>query len=198
MKRRIEVRACSIVDGGTTCIVNASNDSASLGSGVSRAISNECGGSILQDEMRRRLEEELDGVLEEGDCLVTSSGPSKKFEFVLHVAAVDYRRTKARLGVGGAEPTVTSPARIKACTVAALRAAADLAEREGRSMSVTFPLLGAGAGRHPPAVVIEAMIGGMRELFRESPDAAIDAVVFAVPEPDRFATCDRLVRSAFG
>jgi O-acetyl-ADP-ribose deacetylase (regulator of RNase III) len=199
MKRRIEVLRCSIVDGGTTCIVNASNDSAALGSGVSRAISAECGGAVLQDEMRARLEEDLDGVLEEGDCLVTSSGTSKKFDFVLHVAAVDYRGNKARLGVGnaGVEATVTSAARIQACAYAALQSAADIAAREGRPMSVTFPLLGAGAGHLPPAIAVNAMIAGIRELFHESPEAAIDAIVFAVPEPDRFAICERLVRSAF-
>lgn len=40
------------------------------------------------------------------------------------------------------------------------------------------------------------MIAGLREFFAESPQAGIELVVFAVPEPDRFGLCDRLVASA--
>lgn len=198
MKRRIEARACSITDGGTACVVNASNDSATLGGGVSRALYEECGGPVLQAEMRTKLDEEFDGVLDEGDCLVTSAGASSKFRFVLHVPAVDYRGTRSRLGQSGVERTVTSAERIQACTEAALRAAADIGTREGTPMSLTFPLLGAGAGGLPPSVVCKSMIAGMRSFFGESPDAPIDAIVFAVPESDRLSVCVRLVEAAFG
>lgn len=40
------------------------------------------------------------------------------------------------------------------------------------------------------------MIAGLREFFRASPEAGIELVVFAVPEPDRFSLCERLVASA--
>lgn len=76
MKRRIEVRASSITEAGVDVVVNASNDSAMLGGGVSRAIFDACGGEVLQREMTQKLEDELDGVLEQGDCLVTSAGTS--------------------------------------------------------------------------------------------------------------------------
>lgn len=197
MKRRIEVRACSITDTGAAAVVNASNDAADLGGGVSRALSNECGGSVLQREMKQKLEDDFDGVLDEGDCMVTSAGTSTKIRHLLHVPAVDYRGTRARLGAAGVERTVTSPARIQACTEAALRAAADIAKEEGKPISVAFPLLGAGAGGVPVADVCHAMIAGLRDFFGESPDAAIDLVVFAVPEPDRFGVCSRLVNVAF-
>lgn len=192
MKRRIEVRHCSITETGADLVVNASNDTATLGGGVSRALYNECGGDILQREMKRKLEDLLDGVLDEGDCLVTSAGTSTKFRHVFHVPAVDYRGTRARVGV---EKTVTSPERIQACTTAALRAASEIAVRDGRPVSVAFPLLGAGAGGLPVAVVCRSMIAGLREFFAESPQAGIELVVFAVPEPDRFGLCDRLVAS---
>lgn len=178
--------------------MNASNDSATLGGGVSRALYNECGGDVLQREMKQKLEDELDGVLDEGDCLVTSAGTSKRIRHLLHVAAVDYRGTRARLGPSGFEKTVTSPQRIQTCTEAALRSAADLGTTEGKSVSLAFPLLGAGAGGLPVAVACRAMIAGLRDFFAESPDAPIDLVVFAVPEPDRFEICSRLVSSAFG
>jgi O-acetyl-ADP-ribose deacetylase (regulator of RNase III) len=198
VQRRIEVRPCSIVEAGTSSVVNASNDTATLGGGVSRALFDECGGAVLQDEMRAELEEQFDGVLDEGDCMVTSAGTSTKFRFVLHVPAVDFRGTRARLGASGIERTVTSPERIQACTAAAVRAAADIAKQEGKPISVALPLLGAGAGGLPVFVVCRSMIAGLRDFFSESPDAAIELVVFAVPEADRFGVCSRLVTSAFG
>ncbi|CAN5925125.1 hypothetical protein BH11MYX4_BH11MYX4_02890 [soil metagenome] len=198
MRRRIEVRLCSIVDAGTSAVVNASNDSTTLGGGVSRALFDECGGAVLQDEMWGRLEDEFDGVLDEGDCMVTSAGTSTKFRFVLHVPAVDFRGTRARLGASGVERTVTSPERIRACTEAAIRAAASIGKEEGKPMSIAFPLLGAGAGGLHVTVVCRSMIAGLRDLVAESPDAAIDLVVIAVPETDHFELCARLVAAAFG
>jgi O-acetyl-ADP-ribose deacetylase (regulator of RNase III) len=198
MKRQIEASPCSIVDAGTDCAVNASNNTASLGSGVSRAFFEECGGKILQEEMKAKLEDEHDGVLEEGDCLVTSAGTSTKFKFALHVPAVDCSGTRARVGQAGFEHTVTSPERVRACVEAALRAVATLAEREGRPLSVAFPLLGAGAGGLTVGTVCQAMIGAMRGFFHEQPEASIAAIIFAVPEPDRLEICARLLKSAFG
>lgn len=198
MKRRIEVRACSITETGADVVVNASNDKALLGGGVSRALFNECGEDVLQREMKQKLEDEFDGVLDEGDCLVTSAGTSTKIRHVVHVPAVHYGGTRARLGATGVERTVTSPQRVQACTEAALRSAADLATTEGPPLALAFPLLGAGAGGLPIAVVCSSMIAGLRNFFTESPAAAIECVVFAVPEPDRFTVCSRLVSSAFG
>jgi len=196
MKRRIEVRACSIIETGADLVVNASNDSATLGGGVSRALFNECGGDVLQREMKQKLVDEFDGVLDEGDCLVTSAGTSTKIRHLLHVPAVDYRGPRARLGAAGVEKTVTSAERIQACTEAALRVAAEIAAREAHPVSIALPLLGAGAGGLPVAVVCRAMIAALREFFAESPEAGIERVVFAVPEPDRFVLCERLVASA--
>ena len=51
MKRRIEVRLCSITETGADLVVNASNDTATLGGAVSRALYNECGGDILHREI---------------------------------------------------------------------------------------------------------------------------------------------------
>jgi O-acetyl-ADP-ribose deacetylase (regulator of RNase III) len=197
MKRRIEVRACSITDTGAAAVVNASNDTARLGGGVSRALSEECGGPVLQAEMNQKLEDEFDGVLDEGDCMVTSAGTSTKIRHLLHVPAVDYSGTRARMGAAGVEKTVTSAERVKSCTEAALRATAYVAQEQGKPISVAFPLLGAGAGGLPLAVVCQSMIAGLRDFFKEEPDAAIDLVVFAVPEPDRFEICSRLVKAAF-
>jgi O-acetyl-ADP-ribose deacetylase (regulator of RNase III) len=190
MRRSVVVKLCSIVDAGTLAVVNASNPDAALGGGVSSALFDECGGSVLQSEMREKLEQDHDGVLEEDDCMVTSGGSSTRIRYVLHVASVDYRGVRARVGAGGtAEHSVTSAARVTTATTAALRAAALLPEPGG--MSVTFPLLGAGSGGLGPAASLTAMVLGMRAFFREEPDAGITEIVFAVPEPDRFQTCQR-------
>jgi O-acetyl-ADP-ribose deacetylase (regulator of RNase III) len=177
-------------------VVNASNNEARLGGGVSGALAVECG-PRLQAEMKEQLED-LGGALDEGDCLVTSAGSSTRFKHVLHVPAVDFRGPKAVLGPGGVKKTVTSMDRIRACTEAALRAATELAKENGRPMSVTFPLLGAGAGALTPAQSVTAMVEAIRDFFHEEPEAPIEGIVFAVPEPDRLAICTRLVKAAFG
>lgn len=197
-KRRIEVRACSITESGADAVVNASNDSATLGGGVSRALFDECGGPALQAEMKQKLEDDFDGVLDAGDCMVTSGGTSRKIRHLLHVPAVDYRTTRARLGVSGVERSVTSSERIRECTYAALRAADGIGSRAREPLAVAFPLLGAGAGGLPVAVSCSAMLAGIRTFFADCPDAAIARIVFAIPEPDRFAVCSRLVTAAFG
>lgn len=197
MRRSVVVLPCSITETGAEIVVNASNEKATLGSGVSGALSRECGGRVLQDEMKEKLED-LGGSLDEGDCLVTSAGTSTKFRHVLHVPAVDYRGPRAREARHGVERTVTSPERIRACVEAALAAAASVASDEDRDLALAFPLLGAGAGGLPPETVCRVMIAGLRGFFTETPDARIARVVFAVPEPDRFATCKRLVEAAFG
>lgn len=57
MKRDIRVEQCSLLDAGCDVVVNASNAAGALGSGVSRAIYEECGGLAMQTEIRQRLEE---------------------------------------------------------------------------------------------------------------------------------------------
>lgn len=192
MRRSVVVKQCSIVDAGTLAVVNASNPDAALGGGISRALFDECGGSVLQAEMREKLEEDHDGVLEDGDCMVTSGGASTRIRYVLHVASVDYRGVRARVGAGGtAEHSVTSAGRVSMATTAALRAAASLPEAGGSGVSVALPLLGAGSGALAPAASLTARVLGMRAYFREDPKAGISQIVFAVPEPDRFETCQR-------
>lgn len=198
VKRTVVALRCSIVEGGTECVVNASNSAGALGSGVSRAIANECGGAVLQEEIRERLAEEFDGVLEEGDCLVTSAGTSTRLKHVLHVASVDYRGVKAVEVGGRVVSTVTSADRVRTGTEAALAAATELARAKGTTTSVTFPLLGAGAGGLGPTAAMNAMLGGMRAYFRADPDAPIDRIVFAVPEQDRHELCAAMIASAFG
>lgn len=193
-RRVVQVRGCSVLDGETECVVNASNESATLGGGVSHALRGECG-PALQAEMRERLRDELGGKLDEGDCMVTSAGASRRFSRVLHVPSVDYSGVKARLDAAG-RPTrsVTSPERVRACTHAALREAAVIARDQGRVTSITFPILGAGSGGLPPNAAVQAMVQAVRDFLAEDPVAPIERIVFAVPEPDLFELAERVVR----
>jgi len=73
-----------------TFIVNASNTSLLLGSGVSMAFKKHCGIS-LQKEMATQLEK-LKEPLQKGDVVITSSQEAKNFKYALHVAVMDYNR----------------------------------------------------------------------------------------------------------
>lgn len=190
----VEVKSCSIVEGGTTCVVNASNESATLGGGVSRALREECG-PALQAEMKERLQDGFGGCLEEGDCMVTGAGASERFRFVLHVPSVDYRGPKAVLDQAG-RPTrnVTGVDRVRACTEAALQEAARIADDEQGDVSVTFPLLGAGSGGLSVEAVARTMRGALIDFFSERPTARITRIVIAVPESHHLSLVTRLIR----
>lgn len=177
MKRDIRVEHCSLLDAGCDVVVNASNPAAALGSGVSRAIFDECGGLAMQKEMRERLEADLDGELGPGDCLVTSGGTSKRLRHVLHVASVDY-------GTGGKGLTSTA-GRVTDATAAALERAAELGTADA-PVRLAFPLLAGGHGGLSVGVSLKAMVDGMKRFFHENPDAPIGAIVFAVPEADKY------------
>lgn len=178
VKRDIRVEQCSLVDAGCDVVVNASNSAGALGSGVSRAIYEECGGLTLQEEVRRRLAEELDGELGPDDCLVTSGGTSKRIRHVLHVASVDY--------ASGGKGSVSSAERVVLATEAALACGAELGSADSPTR-IAFPLLAAGHGGLTTSVSLKAMVDGMRRFFRDDPGAAIGCIVFAVPEPEKYA-----------
>ncbi len=190
MRRVVEARPVSIVETGAQCVVNASNESGLLGGGVSRAIAESCGESLLQAEMHAKLETDFGGVLEEGDCMVTSGGISPTIRWLLHVPSVDYRDVAGRHD--------SSNGRVRECTEAALRAAAQLAIVHGAPRDIAFPLLGAGSGGVSPVQSLRAMIEGLRSFFDGSPDAPIRAIYVAVPEQDRFSLCEKALTSAFG
>ena len=187
MAFRVITRVGSIVDAvGAHAIVNASNPSLGLGSGVSGAIREACGGAAFQAEVRRVHEEEYDEPLEADDCLVTGAGTAAAFRWVLHVAAVDYRSRDPETG-GSSGPT-----RIRRCTRAALDEAVRLADENGLvgEMNVAFPLLGAGHG----GLGEVASAAAMMEAIAAADDArrALREIRFAVLQ-ERLA---RLVENA--
>jgi O-acetyl-ADP-ribose deacetylase (regulator of RNase III) len=157
---KITVKVGSIVDPAVGChaIVNASNPSVALGSGVSGAIRGACGGAAYQAEVRAALEDEFGEPLGIGDCLATTAGTAQAFRWVLHVPAVDYRVRDPETG------GVTGPTRVNACVVSALDEAADLASRHGLAgaLRVALPLLGAGHGGLGAVASAELMVEAIR------------------------------------
>jgi O-acetyl-ADP-ribose deacetylase (regulator of RNase III) len=174
----------SLVDArvGAHAIVNACNPELGLGSGVSGAIREACGGASYQREVRERLEEELGEPLQPGDCLVTGPGACSAFRWVLHVPSVDYRRADAQTG------GPTGPARVRDCFRSALSESILLARTHalsGRFVLAT-PLLGAGHGGLGPVVALDVMMGALQEHLRESPAEdreELARIVFAVLTP---------------
>ena len=182
---KLGVYTGSLVDAalGAHAVVNASNPAVALGSGVSAALREACGGAAFQQELRDRLEEEFDAELEPEDCLVTSAGTSTAFRWVLHVPAVDYRARDPETG------GPTGPRRVRSCVRAFLDAAASLAT--GNDLAGQFvvatPLLGAGAGGLGPVASLDAMMAGVHEYLRASSPSAREALlklVFVVLRPE--------------
>lgn len=167
----------SIVDTalGAHAIVNSSNPELGLGSGVSGAIQDACGGLPFQRLVRDVWEDEFDAPLEPSDCLVTRAGKASAFSWVLHVPSVNYRRRDTETGGS------TGPSRVRDCFTAALREASLLAAEhnlEGEFVLGT-PLLGAGHGGLGAIRALEAMMGALRE-WREREPWLLRQVVVAV------------------
>ena len=177
----IRARHASIVapELGTHAIVNAGNPALGLGSGVSGAIRDACGGEAFQKSVRERLAEEFDEPLGAGDCLVTDAGTCSAFRWVLHVASVDYRRRDPETG------GPTGPSRVRTCFLSVLREATRLASEEnleGQFVLAT-PLLGAGHGGLGSTTALDAMMRGLAEhLAQAAPHrrGVLHSVVFAV------------------
>ncbi len=75
-----------------TFVVNASNTSLMLGTGVSMAFKKHCG-PLLQDLMRAKVNEmaEMGTRVHPADVIITAPGEAQNFEYILHAAIMDYR-----------------------------------------------------------------------------------------------------------
>jgi O-acetyl-ADP-ribose deacetylase (regulator of RNase III) len=87
----IDVWHGSIGDADVDVLVNASNTLLQLGSGVSAAIRQTCGGATYQSALDERLQREFGGGLEPGAVVITDAGSHPRAKYVAHVAVMDYR-----------------------------------------------------------------------------------------------------------
>lgn len=159
---------------GAHAIVNASNAEVALGSGVSGAIREACGGKQYQALVREQFEDEYGRPLEADECLVTGSGICGAFRWVLHVPSVDYRHPDPETG----QPS--GPARIRRCTAAFLEQADGLATAnrlEGK-LIVGAPLLGANHGLQGDVSSADQMMTSIS--LYDRPDVGVAEVRFAV------------------
>ena len=150
----------SIVDPalGAHVIVNASNPGVELGSGVSGAIRDACGGAAFQANLKEAWDDEFGEPMTPDDCLVTSGGTAAHIRWVLHVPAVDYKHRDPETG------RATGPTRVTTCTRSLLREAAQLAHEHDlqQELVVGVVLLGAGAGGLGEVDSADAMMSAIR------------------------------------
>ncbi|WP_345978871.1 RNA 2',3'-cyclic phosphodiesterase [Sulfurimonas sp. HSL3-2] len=85
---KFRVKQGDLVQEKATFIVNASNTELSLGSGVSRAFYEHCGGSEYQQELYALKHKA--GTLKQGDVVLSSPGTATNFLYALHVAVMNY------------------------------------------------------------------------------------------------------------
>jgi O-acetyl-ADP-ribose deacetylase (regulator of RNase III) len=89
----LSVKQGNVVEENADFIVNASNTTLRLGSGVSMCFAKHCGKS-LQAEMTQLFNQlsESDQLLHKGDVVVTGPGEATNFKHAVHVATIDYNR----------------------------------------------------------------------------------------------------------
>ncbi|EDZ61494.1 protein containing Macro/Appr-1-p processing domain [Sulfurimonas gotlandica GD1] len=83
-----KIKFGNLVEAEATFIVNASNTELTLGSGVSYAFSQHCGGDIYQKELYK-IKKSV-GIIKQGDVIVSSPGSATNFKYALHVAVMNY------------------------------------------------------------------------------------------------------------
>ena len=122
-----------------TFIVDASNTTLVLGSGVSAAFRKKCG-MQLQQEMFDKLAS-LDQKLQKGDVLATSSGDASNFKYALHAAVMDYNQ-----GINGRNklPTIDTISLLLNNIEQYIQWYSDNNKEE--AMKLVLPLMGCGVG----------------------------------------------------
>jgi O-acetyl-ADP-ribose deacetylase (regulator of RNase III) len=85
---KFKIQYGNLVKEQSTFIVNASNTELILGSGVSKAFREHCGGSFFQQELYK-IKEKI-GKIVQGDVVLSNSGSAKNFQYALHVAVMNY------------------------------------------------------------------------------------------------------------
>jgi len=83
-----KIKYGNLIKEEATFIVNASNTELTLGSGVSKAFSEHCGGSSYQHDLYE-LKKSI-GVIEQGGVVISSSGSATNFKYALHIAVMNY------------------------------------------------------------------------------------------------------------
>ena len=117
--------------------VNASNTELILGSGVSKAFRQHCGGSFFQQKLYG-IKKEI-GVINQGDVILSDSGIAKNFKYALHVAVMNY--------TDDTKPPHPTYSQIKKSLEEIVKTIEKTALQEDiKNSKVVIPLLGCGTG----------------------------------------------------
>jgi len=171
--RIIETFCGSIVDCPTQAIINAANSQVALGSGVSGAIRDACGGNTFQRECHEILEELYDGYLPRGEVMATGGGLSQ-FCWILHAATIDFSKGQ-----------YTSQDVVRKSMVSILKLAEEIIEENDLDeLSLGIPLLGSDVGGLSIRESCDALCEGMKIYFRSCRDSLISEIRFIHPAED--------------
>jgi O-acetyl-ADP-ribose deacetylase (regulator of RNase III) len=151
-------------------IVNPSNTTLILGSGVSGAFSRTCG-YALQSLMSQKLNET--GTLKKGDVVATGGGECTRYKTVLHAAVMDYNP--------GAAETMPRLGDIRTILTHIETILAAEAARHGSSVKLVLPLMGTGVGGLSKKDVVEMY----RVFFEREVAFECEVVLYAHSDSDR-------------
>jgi len=144
MSYHINIKSGNLLDENAIFIVNASNTKLILGSGVSMCFKRHCG-KELQDEMDKVLAS-IDGDIEHGDVVATSSANAKNFSYALHVATINYNKHQQK------NPTLTI---IETALKNIENYLIWYKNHKSDNITLAIPLLGCGAGGLDKTEVLE-------------------------------------------
>ena len=155
-----------------TFIVNASNTTLTLGSGVSMAFKHHCGYE-LQKEMTAKLDEI--GSLKKGDVVATSSANANNFKYALHVAVMDYNK-----GIRGVDkaPSLKDIENALINIEAYLKWYAN--KKSSENIKLVLPLMGCGVG----GLNKEDVIKLYKKQFENSFEFNCEVVLYGYDEKD--------------
>ena len=171
--RKIDVFCGSITDCPTICIINSSNTSIGLGSGVSSAIREACGGAVFQQECREALEEFENGVLPQGKVAVTTGGTSQ-YRWVLHAATMDFKKDNR-----------TTYAVVRSCMLNSLKTAERIiVEEEQDDFTIGVPLFGADTGGLSIDDSCNAICEAMKAHFKLHRESVISKILIVNKMPE--------------
>ena len=153
---------------GADFIINASNTSLILGSGVSMAFKRHCG-LELQDAMNEELSKR--GKLSKGDVVRTPSFASN-FEYALHCAVMDYNQ-----GEKQRDPTLLTILNILKNIELELE---NYSTHFQKKIKIVLPLLGCGVGGLSKKDVIEIY----KKHFSKEIDFVCEVVIYGYDEED--------------
>lgn len=162
----VKVQAGDLLHMRCDAIVNPSNTSLWLGSGVSEAISTRFGPG-LQRELERS------SPLSHGNGVVTGAGGLTNCHAIIHVAVIDS----------------DSPDKLVRESVAS---ALTLADDKGFA-SIAFPALGTGVGTISPAASAQDTLFGIRDFLREREETTLKIITIAAIDGATYTTFDAAI-----